>query len=190
MSLFNAKFVFCTLMVGWGLAIAGCDRSPAAPTASVKTPDPLLPIYEVSWKFCANRTNAIVGSDASGCVQNAQPLYVWGNEKDYQPQGVLLRTSVPSRLNPHVSYRVALFSRGCYPKHKTEPSTPSYYGANRTLMLEKNFAANRPAIASVEVTAKRVESAEQLSNLANFGSSLTFGESCPRLDYNPLSLAS
>lgn len=175
---------FCPLLIGLGLMTVSCNSSAISqPSAPVSSPASIEPLYEVNWKFCADTPNAIVNADNNGCVQNNQPLYVWGSDRaPHQIHAVLVRSSVTTRLTPQTRYKVALFSKGCFPQY-TNPTEAGYYSADRSFFINKDFAENRSHIKGVEVTVKRTQKPSPLN--ANSTSVASFGLRCEPIRVNP-----
>ena len=154
----------------------------------VEDVDPKVPIYEVTWEFCADKPGVIIDADENNCVRSSRPIYVWTSDSrenlDYSPEVLLWRQTIPTYAIKTLGYSVVVDSYGCFPTHR-EPGQQAYYSADRTIHIDKEWANNQITI-KANATARRVDSTEEAKQIVaryKAGNSLaSFGENC-RLRY-------
>lgn len=140
-------------------------------------------LYKINWSYCA-APGQITSAKEDGCVRSSRPLYFWLKEPGVVPKGILIRRDVPLPAISDLSYQVAIFAQGCFPKH-IEVQALDFYSVGRQFSLDKNFVGDRQILEGVELEVKPLSREEANKLLAYYlvnRNRNIFPPGCPSLE--------
>ncbi|WP_036486869.1 hypothetical protein [Myxosarcina sp. GI1] len=177
-----------------GIVLASGVISAIGLKTHAENPNEKLPAYKVDFSYCPEE-----GADTlspgmkinENCIgNNAEfPFYVWGDEKNYQPEVRLYLTDPPETVFfKQWIYEVAVKSRGCPYKHQN-PVEEGFYGTGLKVSLQPELAQEREVISQgVSGSAKSSELTRAAMNQSTLMGGIGYSDSISGVERDKCSL--